>query len=384
MTKKLSEEVHHPDTLNQPNENAKIDEIPLLINDLLSENYEQQQQTTERLVAMVLHDQDCELPINQLYLNPLIVMLKSNDEEHSQTACEALSKLIRKSPNIQKVLLKNGFVQMSTFALIEDGTIQHVQTNILVVILDLITSGADIHAMGGLLPVLEKLAKEKDQKLQEIKMKAQIIQTILASKGVTVPSSSSEIQELKKKNEESLKKIEEQKRLNEEYKKQIIDLEIQIEEAKPKSGDVAFSISAPTGSYTKKDGEETYTQTIAGYNTYTVNSIITQGTFKYEIKLNKMQLCGSIYRNAIGTTGNQAMKTDDIVAIEVNMDSNPRTAILFINDKQQPVFISGIPESIQFYFTLYYNYDSVTSLSLKKLAQATPTAIQRSKEVKWS
>ncbi|KAA6384321.1 MAG: hypothetical protein EZS28_020153 [Streblomastix strix] len=419
MTKKLSEELHHSDTINQPNKNVKNDEIPLLINDLLSENYEQQQQqqqqTTERLVTMVLRDQDCELSISQLYISPLVVMLKSKDEEHSQTACEALSKLIRKSPNIQKSLLKSGFIQMTSFALMEEGDLHHIQTNILVIILDLITSGADIHAMGVLLPVLEKLAKEKDSKQQEIAMKAQIIQTILTSKGVSVPSPSSEIQELKKKNEESLKQIEEQKRLNEEYKKQIIDLEHQIEEAKPKSCDVAISINVPTGSYTKKDGEYTYTSTSGEYKTFPINPIITQGIYKCEFKANQLGNIyfgvmktglivpfgknsstqpytkdnimtyrnGNVYWNGKGTAGNKNIQTGDIVAIEVNMNVVPRTAHFFTNNVQQPVYISGLPESVQFYFSFNSSVDSISVLSLKYLASSTVTNIPGSKEAKW-
>ncbi|KAA6311821.1 MAG: hypothetical protein EZS28_056049, partial [Streblomastix strix] len=110
MSKKLFETIRPPDTLDQPNENAKLEEVPLLINGLLSENSEIQSQITERLMAIALHNQDCGSSISQLYLNPLIFMLKSKDEKHSNVACEALSKLIRKSPNIQKALVENGFV----------------------------------------------------------------------------------------------------------------------------------------------------------------------------------------------------------------------------------------------------------------------------------
>ncbi|KAA6393731.1 MAG: hypothetical protein EZS28_010744 [Streblomastix strix] len=284
MTKKLSEAVLPPYTLDEPNENAKIDEIPLLVNILLSENSDVQSLIAERLLAMALHDQDGGQSISQLFLNPLIIILKSKDEDHSQTACEALSKLIRKSQNIQKAVTKSGFAEMASFALIEEGAPQHVQTNILIVILDLITSGADIRTMGVLLPVLEKLVQEKDSQKQEITMKASIIQTILTSKGITGYSTSSEIQELKKKNEESKRHMEEQKRLNEEQKQQIIDLEHQFEEAKPKTGDVAFSINVPTGSYTKKDGEYTYTSTAAQFKVFPIKPVITEGIYKCEFK----------------------------------------------------------------------------------------------------
>ncbi|KAA6389435.1 MAG: hypothetical protein EZS28_015038 [Streblomastix strix] len=259
MTKKLSESVVPPDTLGESNEIANIEEIPLLLKGLLSEKSEIQSQISERLLSMALHDKNCESYISQLYLNPLVYILKSKEQEHSNTACEALSKLIRKSPNIKKELVESGFVQMVSFALIEEGTPQHVIVNILVIILDLITTGADIRVMGGLLPSLDKLAQEEESKLQEITTKAQIIQTILISKGITGPSSSSEIQELKRIDEEQQRMIEEQKRLNDEQKKQIADLRHKIEEAKPKKTDVAITNKAQTDSNTKKGSEQTNT-----------------------------------------------------------------------------------------------------------------------------
>ncbi|KAA6374744.1 MAG: hypothetical protein EZS28_029728 [Streblomastix strix] len=141
-----------------------------------------------------------------------------------------------------------------------------------------------------------------------------------------------------------------------------------------------------------------------------------QGVYKYEIKINKIQWFifgvkksglvipneeypgrlsyakdsmifhynGCVCQNGNYTPENQQMKTDDTVAIEVNMNSNPRTAILFINNKQQPVFVSGLPESVQFYFTIFRKYDSVTAISLKQLTSHTPTTIQGAKEVKWA
>ncbi|KAA6353819.1 MAG: hypothetical protein EZS28_050654, partial [Streblomastix strix] len=91
---------------------------------------------------------------------------------------------------------------------------------------------------------------------------------------------------------------------------------------------------------------------------------------------------GQVYQNVKNTTGNQAMKDNDIIAIEVNM-TIPRTVHLFINSIQQPVFMSGLPESIQFYFFLNYVGDSTTVLSLKKLAAPTIANIPGAQEVKW-
>ncbi|KAA6380355.1 MAG: hypothetical protein EZS28_024118, partial [Streblomastix strix] len=337
-------------------------------------------------------------------------------EKHSNTACQALSKLIRKSPNIQKALVGSGFVEMATYTLIEEGTPQHIQTNILTVILDLITNGADVRALGGLYPVLEKFAKEEDSKQQEITMKAQIIQTILISKRITGSSSSSEIQELKRIDKESQKQLEEQKRQNEELKKQISDLKLQLEEAKPEVGDVAISIDVPSGSYTKKDGEYTYTSTSVQYKVFPIKPVITQGITKCEFKGNFstgsdwvgvmksglvvpfgshantqpyakdcMLFCyGGMYQNSKPTmAGNKSIKADDLVAIEVNMNTRPRTAHLFINNVQQPGYISGLPEKVQYYFQLYSSGFPATVQSLKRLSAPTVKNVSGGKEVKW-
>ncbi|KAA6355715.1 MAG: hypothetical protein EZS28_048758, partial [Streblomastix strix] len=79
--------------------------------------------------------------------------------------------------------------------------------------------------------------------------------------------------------------------------------------------------------------------------------------------------------------GNQQMKDGDIIAIEVNQ-APPRTVHLFINNEQQPVYMSGIPEFVQFFFDLCEQGTSVTVLSLKKLAVPTVKNISEAKEVK--
>ncbi|KAA6381895.1 MAG: hypothetical protein EZS28_022575, partial [Streblomastix strix] len=68
---------------------------------------------------------------------------------------------------------------------------------------------------------------------------------------------------------------------------------------------------------------------------------------------------------------------------EVNMDIVPRTVRLFINGVLQPVYMSGIPDSIQFYFFFNYSEESVTVLSLKRLSSPTDATVIGAKEVKW-
>ncbi|KAA6323188.1 MAG: hypothetical protein EZS28_054344 [Streblomastix strix] len=65
------------------------------------------------------------------------------------------------------------------------------------------------------------------------------------------------------------------------------------------------------------------------------------------------------------------------------MESSPRTVTLFINNYQQIIFASGIPESVQFWFKLNYQNDSVTAVSLKRLNRPTSVKIPREKCLKW-
>ncbi|KAA6376587.1 MAG: hypothetical protein EZS28_027885, partial [Streblomastix strix] len=66
--------------------------------------------------------------------------------------------------------------------------------------------------------------------------------------------------------------------------------------------------------------------------------------------------------------GNNPFSEDDIVGMEVNMASNPRTLYFFVNNVQQKHFISGIPEMIR--FCGYLNSFN-SSFQVKKLCQMT-------------
>ncbi|KAA6370393.1 MAG: hypothetical protein EZS28_034080, partial [Streblomastix strix] len=220
------------------------------------------------------------------------------------------------------------------------------------------------------------------------------------------------ISDLEKKDEQNKIKITELQRKDEENKRKITDLERQLADSKskpiinnqivsqPKSDEIPISITVQSGSYTKKEGEFNYTSTSYSVKTFPIDQQITHGICRCELKINKVgdnhvgvmksglnvpfggwpglepynKDCkvffngGLVGQNSQNTTGNQQMKDGDLVSIEVNMDATPRTAHLFINGQQQPVFVSGLPESVQFWFFLCWNGDSITVLSLKKLA----------------
>jgi hypothetical protein len=46
--------------------------------------------------------------------------------------------------------------------------------------------------------------------------------------------------------------------------------------------------------------------------------------------------------------GNEEFEEGSMVTLEVDLDASPRTLRFFVDDKEQPVFVSGIPQSINF------------------------------------
>ncbi|KAA6377269.1 MAG: putative protein serine/threonine kinase [Streblomastix strix] len=181
------------------------------------------------------------------------------------------------------------------------------------------------------------------------------------------------------------------------------------------SEDIPFSITVQSGSYSKKEKESTYTSTSSEWKTFPISPAFSNGLYRLEMKFNKVGdnstgvmkpglfvpfgkfpgiqpftkdslvfYCGGFIRwNEQKIQGNQTIKDGDIVAIELNLLAKPRTAHLFINYQQQPVFVSGLPETVQFYFFLNYTGDSITVLSLQKLISASVIKTPDEMGMKW-
>jgi hypothetical protein len=82
--------------------------------------------------------------------------------------------------------------------------------------------------------------------------------------------------------------------------------------------------------------------------------------------------------------------------LEVDLDASPRTLRFFHNDKEQPVFVTHIPQSINFavchlLFLLLFTSRQVTSfnegdsftLSLREVAECTGRGLPKSKAKQW-
>ncbi|KAA6367036.1 MAG: hypothetical protein EZS28_037437 [Streblomastix strix] len=179
---------------------------------------------------------------------------------------------------------------------------------------------------------------------------------------------------------------------------------------------IALSITVPEGDYTKKDDEFTFTSNTTDWLTFPIDCQITRGIYRCEFKISEYShfiffgikksgliipfgqrpqdqpyakgnmyflYNGTVKQNDIETYGNNFMKNGDLISVEVNMDIVPRTVKLFINGNLQPIYMSGIPDSIQFSFSLWATGNTITVQSLKRLVQSTDATIQGAKEVKW-
>ncbi|KAK2963103.1 hypothetical protein BLNAU_2126 [Blattamonas nauphoetae] len=76
------------------------------------------------------------------------------------------------------------------------------------------------------------------------------------------------------------------------------------------------------------------------------------------------------------------MSECDQVALEVDMDARPRTAVFIINGNVPITFVSGLPPSIRFGLSMKNEGVSVRFDGISRLKQATP--LRRVNEIKWN
>ncbi|KAA6379371.1 MAG: hypothetical protein EZS28_025102 [Streblomastix strix] len=79
--------------------------------------------------------------------------------------------------------------------------------------------------------------------------------------------------------------------------------------------------------------------------------------------------------------GNASFKENQSLRLE--FDSDKGTLVLFIDDVQQPVYVSGIKEKVRFIICMHYVGSSCLIRSLKKLPESTYVNIEGRKAVDW-
>ncbi|KAA6367971.1 MAG: hypothetical protein EZS28_036502 [Streblomastix strix] len=90
---------------------------------------------------------------------------------------------------------------------------------------------------------------------------------------------------------------------------------------------------------------------------------------------------GQIYSKGNSIIGNQKFNVAQIIKVE--FDSEEGTLIFFIDDIQQPVYISGIVEKVRFIVFMYHINSSWIIRSLKKLAAPTAKHIANEVAIQW-
>ncbi|KAA6321072.1 MAG: hypothetical protein EZS28_054602, partial [Streblomastix strix] len=74
---------------------------------------------------------------------------------------------------------------------------------------------------------------------------------------------------------------------------------------------------------------------------------------------------------------------DNNEIVRLEFDSEKGTLTFFLNDVQQPVYISGIKEKVRFVFALRGQNETCIIHSLKKLEAATAGHVANEKTVQW-
>ncbi|KAA6370167.1 MAG: hypothetical protein EZS28_034306, partial [Streblomastix strix] len=83
------------------------------------------------------------------------------------------------------------------------------------------------------------------------------------------------------------------------------------------------------------------------------------------------------------TKGNRSYEDGQRISAIVDMTSNPRKVVFYVDDIEQPNFVIGIPSKIRFWAYTYYQSSSFTVTKFERLVQFTSQEIVGSKALQW-
>ncbi|KAA6386477.1 MAG: hypothetical protein EZS28_017996 [Streblomastix strix] len=92
---------------------------------------------------------------------------------------------------------------------------------------------------------------------------------------------------------------------------------------------------------------------------------------------------GTVTQNGKPKDGNDRFQDNVTISAEVDMNSIPRTLTFFVEEKQQPVFVSNIPESIRFCAYRSFSKSSFQIVSLCQLEEAIAIGAKNRARVAW-
>ncbi|KAA6382673.1 MAG: hypothetical protein EZS28_021799 [Streblomastix strix] len=90
---------------------------------------------------------------------------------------------------------------------------------------------------------------------------------------------------------------------------------------------------------------------------------------------------GKVYCKDRKIEPNSKFSDDQLITMELNADLG--TLHFFVDGIQQPAFVSGIKESVKFYYLLYQKDSSVTIVSVKQLSAPTIKKLANERAIYW-
>ncbi|KAA6368181.1 MAG: hypothetical protein EZS28_036292 [Streblomastix strix] len=83
------------------------------------------------------------------------------------------------------------------------------------------------------------------------------------------------------------------------------------------------------------------------------------------------------------TKRNGSYEDGQIISAIVDMTSNPRKVVFYVDGIEQPNFVIGIPSEIRFWACTYRQSSSFTVTKFERLVQFTSQEVVRSKALQW-
>ncbi|KAA6356886.1 MAG: hypothetical protein EZS28_047587 [Streblomastix strix] len=80
---------------------------------------------------------------------------------------------------------------------------------------------------------------------------------------------------------------------------------------------------------------------------------------------------------------NKEYTDGQIIGIEVDMTIVPRRVTFFVDDVEQPNYVSGIPSEIRFWAFLWNSSSSFTVVKFEKLIKSTAKGVVSSQALEW-
>ncbi|KAA6395816.1 MAG: hypothetical protein EZS28_008653 [Streblomastix strix] len=379
----------------------------------------------------------------QLSTTPLVVLIHASSKETSDNATASLCDMISASDNIRDSLLQTGFIDTFLYTVqSEPAPEPYIKKNLLQIIQRTLETGADPNFMADIVDELEVIkvesqAKPEDKIEKEVAIKAEKILDILlngprplrqrlryrrhARHVVRGSDGKPQIIEDEVPNPEIQKELMTVKGNLQNLESRMKSLEIETEELRKESGNLkdnkAFRIVIPDPDVVRLDGEKRVTALQKGPRLIPFTPLVADGQIvKLDLKFARrtssvgigvvngdVNITGSyciwdsinqknniIYWNGgvvehggKYTSGNTPYQNMQVLSMEVNMRTTPRTLHFFVDEAEQPVHIEDLPETIAIFGYLYDKTDCFVFVEAKRLEEPTAQGSEDAIVVKW-